>query len=208
MSVELIQRIPAYINTVNDAVAGGGLSFGPSGPLLGGGQVGQELILDDANIVFSGATAVYGGHFRYVKMASGASAVVRGQIVYWDPTAAPNLWQVTTVDTGTGDEAVYPAGIVLNPSWTAGNYSYIQFAGLCYVQFRATLTDAGAIGSPVFSAFVGGADLGKADVINDATAATNATVVAQMRRFLGTAYEAPANGGLKRVDLNFRNIRG
>ena len=127
-----IIRFPTgAINRVNDAVVG--MPVAPPGPGVSKflGQLGAGIWLDDGNIVFDATLGtVYGGHFRYVRLAAGATAVVRGQTVYWDQTVASPLSQVTTVENWSADAAMMSAGIVLNPAWTPGNYSVIQDIGI------------------------------------------------------------------------------
>jgi hypothetical protein len=200
----IIRMTAGPINAINDAAIGQ-IEAGP-GPSTSKfqGQLGNGIWLDDANILYdSSIGVVYGGHFRYVRLKSTAGAVARGQIVFWDPTVAPNLYQVTDSEADTTDGAVLAAGLVLNPSWSAGYYSVIQDVGLVATKFRAALTDAGAIGSPVYCAAAGaGADNGLADVLNDANPTTFGDVSLLQRRFLGTAKEAPTSGGTKLVYVN------
>jgi hypothetical protein len=204
----IVRLTTGYIDTINDTVIAGKPDFGTSTTVSKlAGQLGQGFWLDDSNIQYSSSTAVYGGHFRYVLLSSASTAVVRGQIVFWDilATAADSAYQVTTLETGSVSGAQLQAGIVLNPAWAAGKYSVIQDVGPCYVQFRGTLTAAGGAGSAVFCAGAGaGVDNGFADVLAQATATTEQT----MQRYLGTAQETPTNAGLKRVYLRFGNVRG
>lgn len=207
----MVRLTAGAINKVNDVVVGmPGAPFGP-GLSKFAGQLGQGFYLDDNNILYDSTTGVvYGGHFRYVRLSATALAVVRGQIVFWDTlaNAADNLFQVTTAESGSADAAMLSAGIVLNPSWTPGNYSVIQDFGPVYVKFRAVLTAAGAAGSRVFAAAAGGADLGFADVIDSANPALFSDVSKMLGRYLGVAQEAPAGAGLKRVYVTMHNLRG
>jgi hypothetical protein len=210
MSQSQISRISAgAINKVNDAVVGmPAAPFGP-GTSQFAGQLGKRLLLDQDEVIFDSAMGtVYGGEFQYVRLASTALAVVVGQLVFWDPSAADqNLFVTTTSESGSTDAAVLVAGVVLNSGWTPGNYSWIQIQGRVPVKFRAALTSAGAIGSPVYAAAVGGADLGFADVIETGTASTFSDVTLLQRRFLGEAYVAPTNGSLTDVTVRTQNWR-
>ncbi len=207
----IVRITSGAINKVNDSVVGM-----PAAPLgLGiskfAGQLGQGFYLDDSNVLYNSAMGtVYGGHFRYVRLAAAALAVVVGQIVFWDTlaNAADNLFQVTTAENGSTDAAMLSAGIVLNSGWTPGNYSVIQDMGPVFVKFRAALTSAGATGSRVFASASGGADLGFADVVDSANPALFSDVSKLFGRYLGVAQEAPTNGGLKRVYVNMHNMRG
>lgn len=206
----IVRLTTGFIDNINDTVIGG--IAGISGASKFAGQLGQGFWLDDTNILWNNATPGYGGHFKYVKLDTGASAVVRGQLVFYNPVAAPGLAGVETVtslESGSTDGAMKIAGVVLNASWTAGNYSVIQDIGICYVKFRAALTAAGANGSRVFAAAVGaGADNGFCDVIDSANPTLFSDVSKMLGRYLGVAWEAPTSGGLKRINLNIHNQLG
>lgn len=209
----IVRLTTGFIDTINDTIIGGGGSgTSSSGATKLAGQLGQGFWLDDSVLQWNSATPGYGGHFRYVRLSASATAVVRGQLVFWDAIAAPGaagLMQVTTSEAGSTDGAMQRAGIVLNASWTPGNYSVIQDVGIVYCKFRAALTSAGALGSRVFAAAAGaGADNGFCDVIDSGNPTTFADVSKMMGRYIGVAQEAPTNGGLKRVQVNFANVRG
>jgi hypothetical protein len=207
----VVRLTTGFIDTINDTVIGGKPAFGTSiTDSMVAGQLGQGFWLDDSALQWSSATPGFGGHFRYVKLNASAVAVVRGQLVFWSTiaVAANNLYEVTTLESGTTDTAMNHAGIVLNPGWSAGKYSVIQDVGLVYTKFRTTLTSAGAIGSRVYAAAAGGADLGLADVIDSANPTLFSDVSKMMGRFLGVAQDAPTNGGLKRVYIDINRLRG
>jgi hypothetical protein len=199
----IIRMTAGPINQINDAVVG--MPAAPLGPGVSkfAGQLGAGIYLDDANILYNSAVGtVYGGHFRYVRLAAAATAVVVGQIVFWDLTVANNLYQVTTSEAGSATGATLAAGIVLNNKWTAGNYSVIQDIGDCFVQFRGTLTGASAAGAGVYCAGAGtGVDNGFADVQTQSTTITDI----MLQRFLGTAKGTPTNGSLTLVSLKMVN---
>ena len=204
---QIMQVSTGFINTVNDAVVGMPTAPGGLGLSKFAGQLGRRIEFEDADIHFNSAVGtVYGGGFQYVRLAAAATAVVVGQIVFWDYTVAQNLYQVTTSEAESTDGAVFRAGIVLNPSWTPGNYSFVQYLGPTFVRFRGTLTAAGAIGSRVFAAAAGaGVDNGFADVIDSSSPTEFSDVSKMMGRYIGTAIVAPTSGGLKLVNQNWTN---
>ncbi len=206
----IVRLTTGYIDTINASiVGGGGAGTGAGGASKLTGQLGQGFWLDDSIIQYSSATAVYGGHFRYVRLAAAATAVVRGQIVFWDISVADNLYQVTTSEAGSTNGAMLRAGIVLNPSWTAGYYGVIQDVGQCYVKFRTTLTQAGAIGDSVYCAAAGaGVDNGFADQIGSANPMLFSDGQLMQGRYIGSAVGLPAGASLTLCNLNFTNIRG
>lgn len=208
----LIQRIASgFINVVNDPVAGGG--GGNIGPQVGyaPGQLGNGIWLDDSDILFNSAVGtVFGGHFRYVRLAAAAVAPIIGQTLFWDTVAnaVDNLFQVTTLESGSVDTAMNGAGICLSAGVTPGNFTIIQDVGPTFCKFRATLTAAGAFGSRCFQAASGGADLGFLDVIDSGNPTLFSDVSKMLGRYVGIAIDAPTNGGLKRVYVNYHNVRG
>ena len=198
-----------FVNYVNDPAIG--LSAIPPFPGFGDqyqGQLGKRFEFDDENVRWYAANgAGYGGEFQYVLLAaSDAASPVVGQQLFWDSSVAPSYYQVTGDETkNSADDAVLKAGICLTPNVTPGNYTLIQTRGLIYLKFRAALTVAGAVGCGVWTAGAGaGADNGLFDVIQSASATDFAQVSLMQRRFVGTAYEAPTNGGLKRVYYDYR----
>lgn len=204
----IVRLTTGNIDTINDTVIAGAPAFGNSTSVsMLAGQLGQGFWLDDSALQYASATPVYGGHFRYVLLKTGSTAVVRGQLVFWDTlaNAADNAYQVTTAETGSATGATLIAGVVLNAAWGASKYSVIQDAGVCYVQFRASLTGASAAGAGVYAAGAGaGADNGFADTQSQGTTETDI----MLQRFLGTANGTPSNGSLTPVYLRFTNLRG
>jgi hypothetical protein len=206
----ILRMTAGPINRINDPLIG--MIQAPMGPGVSKyqGQLGQGIWLDDSNILFDSVMGtVYGGHFRYVRLAAASTAVVVGQIVFWDPTVADNLYQVTTSEAGSVDNAMFAAGVVLNSGWTAGNYGVIQDIGPTFVRFRAVLTSAGAIGSRVYCAGVGaGADNGFADVLSSAAPTLFSDVSLMQGRYLGVGVTAPVGGALRLVNLAIHNLKG
>lgn len=200
-----------FINVVNHSVAGGGGSnIGPQVGLAPG-QLGAGFWRDDAT-VFANTTVgtVFGGHFRYVRLAAAAAVPIIGQILFWDTSVADNLFQVTTAESGTTPGALWRAGIVLSAGVTPGNYTIIQDCGPTYVKMRAVLTEVpSGAGCAVYCAAAGaGADLGFADVLASPNPATLSDVSLLQNRYLGAAIDLPTNGGLKLTNINLMNQRG
>lgn len=197
------------INATNDTTASGQTDiFGLKTEYGGGMSAGDYLRLTDAEALSLSDTVnvgtLFGGVYRRVKLASGAAATKRGQLLFWDMAASVDNYQVTNVEP-TGASMV--AGVFINKDTTgvtAGNWCWIQVEGRATVLYRAAVTKAGAIGDYVIETAAGaGADNATADNIADAT---NLTPVLA-RRFVGVAEEAPANAGLKRVHLQLRQCR-
>lgn len=140
-------------------------------------------------------TQLYGGFYQYVQLVSTASAAVAaGQLVFFDTVANAANFVVTTDVTAATIGRV--AGVILSPSWTKGNYWWIQISGLVYVKCAATVTDTTdgnlAIVTQTPAPTVNG--------VADGTAVTDAV----LKSAIGVWAEAPANGALKRVFFNPR----
>ncbi len=205
-----ILRIPTgFINNVNDAAIG----QATAPPYAGfssnfSGQLGKVVEFNDEDIRYNSATGtVYGGKFQYVRLAAASTVPVIGQILFWDTTPGQAAYQVTADETlSSTDVSIMIAGICLTPLITVGNYTIIQISGPCNVMMQASLTDAGAIGSRIYASVAGGADVGFADVLDDGTAATVATVSLMQGRYLGKAIGLPTGGALCTVGLGFTPV--
>lgn len=210
MSGREIIKIPSgYINAVNDPIVGEGTAppFGLGSTV---GQLGRRFEYNiGENMSYNAVNGtVYGGVARYVRLAAAAAVPVVGQILFWDLTVVDNLYQVTTVETGSTDGAMFVAGITLTPTLTPGRYTIIHDQGDVPVQFRGTLTSAGAVGSRVYAAGVGaGVDNGFADVLSSAAPTLFSDVSLMQGRFLGIARIIPVGGTLTRVNVNLLNYR-
>jgi hypothetical protein len=206
-----IQRMNGPINTVNDQVIAGQPAFGNSTTRsMAAGQLGMSIVFDDANVICDTSVGqVYGGEFQYVRLSAGSTEPALGQIVFWDVSVAVNLYQVTTLETGTVPGAQFMAGIVLNPDWTPGYYSYIQTLGLVDVKYRAVLTAAPAgVGAAVYAAAAGaGADNGLADILDAAVPTLQSDVTLMQNRYIGASWELAVGGATSLVFFNPRNRR-
>lgn len=205
----IIRVTTGRLNTVNDDVIGGSPSIGSRSRFAG--MLGKHLWLAPEqidNMYDSSVGTLYGGRFRYVRLRSTdatSPALSVGQILFWDTTITN--WQTRYQVTRDADlssptlNAIFIAGIYLG-TLAAGNYGFIQDLGMVPIQFRASLTVAGVIGSLCYAADSAGADEGDADVLTaDATAVAN-------QRFLGAAVTAPSDGSLTPVLLDFQNALG
>lgn len=204
-SSQIIRVSTGKLNTVNDTVIGG--ESGITGVSKFAGQLGKHLTVGSEQIaqMFSSTIGtLYAGRYRYVRRRStddASPSLSAGKIAFWDTTVSnwQTAYQVTTDENlSSSANAVMRAGIFIN-NISPGNYGFIQDLGEVAIRFRAVLTAAGAIGSPVYAAAAGdtGTDQGTADVLT-----TDSTSVAN-ERFMGFAVEAPAGGGLKLVLLAF-----
>lgn len=188
-----------YLNNQNDSTAEAQTDVYGLGFRYGGGLNGGDYfrLTDTEALALSLTTTgtLKGGVYRRVRVAGGTFK--RGQIVFWDLTASVPYAQVTNTEP-TGVSLI--AGVIINAdaSPTANNWAWIQTEGWATCLFRGTITKAGAIGDAIYAAAQGaGADNATVDNLADATTLTSV----QLRHFVGIAIEAPANGGLKLVQL-------
>lgn len=181
------------IRTVNDSQPGG-----PSQDGLGRapGQVGQifELSESEAQKMDS---LLHAGKYKYVQFQSGSSnANARGQIVEY-ATAAKEESGIVNPDPTTAGLS-RPAGVALS-AVSKGSYGFIQVSGLatCLCKGTVTTTTDGTIAVYVADT------VGVVDSLADATTTTNL----QVKSRIGNFAEAPANGGLKLVNLVDLSVR-
>ncbi len=205
--------VTGFLNRENNAAPGVPLS---SSQFSGGiveaypGIVGLPFDLSEDDALKMGDVlnvgTLYGGTYQCVKFRSADAAPKRGQIVYWDQTVAPDVYQVTT-NEGIGTGANAWAGIVINPTTTPtsavitpGNYCFIQTRGRASILFANPLTNPGgaAIGAPAFVAANGSA---VADIINTAANPTFASVGLMLARYLGDCETLPVGNAISIVKL-------
>lgn len=202
-SLQHPRLVSGFLNAENNPAVGVPLSS-PSGMIVQpySGMLGGRAFIDDdtaLKLSLSATGTLYGGIYQMVRLSSAALLATRGKVVFWDPSVSYDLFQVTTDET----DVSLKAGILLN-TITVGNYGFIQVAGRASVLFRAVLTAAGAVGSPVWEAAQGaGADNCCADVLPSG----DPVAVGQMPLYLGVAVTAPANASIKIVDLAPFNLR-
>jgi hypothetical protein len=195
----IIRVSTGRLNTVNDALIGG-VSGGAGGFSKFGGQLGKAVWLDAAQIagMFDPAVGtLHGGGYRYVRRrAADTGAIVRGQLLYWDQTAgvAASAFQVTNLATTTTLNYASIAGFALNDI-TAGNYAFIQFAGLATGLYVASITGTAAIGRTVFASV---ATAGRIDIRDDLVTTAGAAL---LQNFLGWAVALPVNDTVGLIEI-------
>lgn len=197
----IIRVSTGLLNTVNDSVVGGQASgmVGSSNPKFGG-QLGKMLAVSSDQIAQMYSSAIgtlYAGVYQYVKFASDIGAIVVGQLLYWDETEDPNEFVVTDDVDSTSLNYQSFAGFALNVV-TAGNYGFIQIAGIATGLYVASITGTKATGRPVMGSV---ATSGRIDVID--AAITGAT----QNNFLGWAVSLPTDNSLGTVQLSQRLVQ-
>lgn len=183
-------------SNLNNAPSGAGYAYD--------GFIGAEVIYDadmarrNTNLnqgeSYSSTSYLNAGVYKLVRMKSALTiAAARGLAVYWDAAATLGVNRTAyTVTTDNPGKASTFAGVLLNAA-SASNLTMIQIDGLAWVKCKATLTTTGAVGQALF---IDGATA-TFDNKADATAITTADV----QNMKAVAFEAPANGALKRAFL-------
>lgn len=182
----IIRVSTGLLNTVNDTVIAN--QAGITGVSKFGGQLGKMLAVSQEQIgqMYSAAVGtLYAGVYQYVQLNDGDTVPVIGQAAFWLTGSAVGDFIVSTDSDGGATDTPMPAGIFINVP-TAGNYCFIQIAGLATVKYKNGLTVAAATGIPVI---VG------SDGLADTNAGTN------VPNFLGTAWTLPVSNGLSVVQL-------
>lgn len=195
----IIRVSTGLLNTVNDSVIGGAAQ-GASGSSKFGGQLGKTLWVSSEQIsqMYSSTIGqLWAGAFQYVQFASDIGAIVRGQLMYWDQTEDPDEFIVTDdIDSTTFNYESF-AGFALNVI-TAGNYGFIQIAGIASGLYVSSITGTKATGRPVMGSI---ATSGRIDVID--AAITGGT----QNNFLGWAVSLPTDNTIGQVQLSQRLVQ-
>lgn len=175
-----------FLNSVNDATAGGPVSSG-TGALLREGQLGAVIALSNTDAVDRSVTAtgtLRGGLYQYVRCkASTTEANNVGVSCFWDTNANSGIQTYVVTPDSTATNLTAWAGAELN-NVGKGNYGWIQVAGLCRLGYIASVTST-TIGSLVFS------DVTPTNLV-DANVEASVTI-RQYSKHIGYAYAAPAN---------------
>jgi hypothetical protein len=160
------------------------------------GLLGQTVVHSNSSALKSSKTTVgtlFEGVYQLVKFNT---AVVRGQLLFWDTLANNGINDFEVVNT-TSAAACFRAGVCLFTDAAAtGKFGYIQVAGLASMQFANAAV--GTIGLGVIQATavnVGLLTVNTVNTIADATAIT----AAEKRAWVGTAYETPTQNVISRV---------
>lgn len=187
-----------------------GLNFGSFAQIGGQEPVGTRMQGQLGGVVqHSNATALldsytttgtlYEGEYQLVKLAS---AVSRGELVFWDTLANNGINDYEVTHTVTAP-AMFKAGVAICDG-VSGEYAFIQISGLANCLFRSSVTSA-VLGNLVVQT---SATTATCDAIADATDFFASALT--FKQVVGIAYELPANSTITRVLLNpagfFRNF--
>lgn len=192
---QVVRISTGFLNTVNDANAGGANTADSSG--LAPGQLGATVVFNDANVPFASATGtLYGGVYQYVQFKSGTTATSAiGGPVYWADRA--NFIVTPDPPTGLPD----PAGIAIAVV-SKGNYGFILVEGRVAVMPRSSITKVTpAIGDSV-------ALIATANVTDDLADATTFNPNTHPSILVGQWLAAPANSTLTLAAVSFRKNPG
>ena len=161
-----------------------------------GGQLGSIVYHDNASALKVSKTTVgtlFMGSYQLVKFTS---ALVRGQLVFWDTLANNGLADYEVTHTVTA-ASCFRAGVALFTDAAAtGKFGYIQTGGLASMQFGNSAV--GTIGLGVIQATALDVPLLTVATVNT-TAMATAQLTEDVLALVGQAYEAPTQNLISRV---------
>lgn len=163
------------------------------------GMLGQTIVCSNADALKlsdSSVGTLYNGVYQLVKFSS---AIVRGQLVFWDTLANNGLNDYEVTSTVTAATA-FRAGVALFTDASAsGKYGWIQVAGLANCLYGNSTV--GTIGLAVIQATALDVPLLTVATVNTSADAT-AQLTEDLRAYIGVAYETPAQNAVRRVLLS------
>jgi hypothetical protein len=188
--------VPGTINRAYDATRGGGDEVvGTRYP----GLLGQTIVLNNADalkVSYTSTGTLYQGIYQYVKFAT---AVTRGELLFWDTLANNGMADFEVTHTVTAATAFRAGVCLLTDASATGKYGWIQVAGLANMLYGNSAP--GTIGLEVIQATAADTPLLTVATVNTSADAT-AQLTEDVRAVVGLAYETPAQAGVRRVWMN------
>lgn len=131
-------------------------------------------------------------------LVSGNSALIAGQALYWKNTgfSGNNVYTVTNIQTLNSPQL---AGFLLNPSWTPGNYSWIQAMG----RVNALVDAASGAITPGVAVYLSAAT----GTSNASITGTAGTLVTYVGLAEGYVFATPAAGTQTIIDIQKQTLR-
>lgn len=186
----IIRVSTGLLNTVNDSVIAN--QAGLASVSKFGGQLGKMLAVSQEQIaqMFSSAIGtLYAGVYQYVKFNAGDTVPVIGQAAYWLAGSGVGDFTVSTDASGNFTTTPTPAGVFISVP-TAGNYCFIQKAGIATVKYKNGLTVAAATGQAVIA-------------LADGTFDTITAAGSNVQNFAGWAWTLPVSNSTALLQLAF-----
>lgn len=195
---KILRITTGFLNTVDDEAAGGPVSG--VGEAQYQGQLGAWVSLtaaQAANRSDASVATLFAGVYRYIRTKTASTiSPARGLIAFWDVATAGLTDSVVTPDLPTGTSLI--AGIYLNAiTKTAGNFGFVQTAGIADVQGVASFAETPAVGDLVIAST--GAKM-------DNLAGAVDIDPLEVQAIIGVAEEVPADGTITRVMLNLAQM--
>lgn len=184
----IIRVSTGLLNTVNDSVIAN--QEGITGVSKFGGQLGKMLAVSQEQIgqMFSSTIGtLYAGVYQYVQFNPGDTVPVRGQAAYWLAGSDVEDFIVSTDSNGGNTTTPTPAGVFISVP-TAGNYCFIQKAGVATVIYKNGLTIAAATGQAIIA-------------LSDGTFDTITAGGSNLPQFVGYAWTLPVSNSRALVQL-------
>ena len=179
------------LNSVDDVEVGASVASAVQ-PRFGG-FLGSIVRLSHAQALIMSLTSVgtlYGGEYQYVKFSAAAAI---GDYCMWDVAANNGITDYEVTATTTLEGEGFGAGFALR-TMTAGRYGWLQRAGLASARCAASVTTT-TIGNIAVQLTT----TATIDAIADATGSFIGGGAKGLKNIVGAWYDAPANGGLKRL---------
>lgn len=188
-----------YLNTGSFDNLGGG----DSGTINArfNGLLGQCVVHSNGSALKASDTSttgtLYMGVYQLVKFAS---ALVKGQLVFWDTLANNGLNDFEVTQTASA-AITFRAGVALYTDASAtGKYGWIQTDGLATMKYGNSAPDA-TLGINVIQATAKDTPLLTVATVN--TSADGTTILGEdLKAWVGVAYETPVQNDLARVLMN------
>jgi hypothetical protein len=184
----IIRVSTGLLNTVNESVIAN--QEGITGVSKFGGQLGKMLAVSQEQIGLMSSSAIgtlYAGVYQYVQFNTGDTVPVRGQAAYWLAGSTVGSFIVSTDSSGNFSTAPTAAGVFISVP-TAGNYCFIQVAGIATVKYKNGLTVGASTGQAVIS-------------LADGTFDTITAMGSVVQNFAGWAWTLPVSNSTALLQL-------
>ena len=145
MPTNLVSQIDRMVDTrlnagTGDVLPGQSVASG-TGASQYLGQIGAKIALGPSEIRYqSSVGTLFGGIYQYVFMTYTTTQPARGQLVFWDVSAAETAYQVNGDAKPTTAIPTLIAGVVLQVTVVKNTYAWMQVGGRASVLPDSSIT--------------------------------------------------------------------